>query len=78
MQLLVEQATEAAKSIDLAEMATRAIIDRQLKDRGWEVDSQSQTLRYAAGTRPAKNRCMAIAEWPTASGPAQLCPFHRH
>ena len=73
MQLLVEQATEAAKSIDLDEMATRAIIDQQLRDSGWEADSQ--TLRYALGTRPVKNRCMAIAEWPTKSGPADYALF---
>ena len=64
----------AAQAIDLDEMATRAIIDRQLRDRGWEVDSQ--TLRYALGARPVKNRSMAIAEWPTASGPAELRSVH--
>ena len=73
MQKLAEQATEAAEAIDLDEIATRAIIDQQLRDRGWEVDSQ--TLRYALGARPVKNRSMAIAEWPTASGPADYAFF---
>jgi type I restriction enzyme, R subunit len=73
IQKVAEQATEAAKAIDLDEVATRAIIDQQLRDRGWEVDSQ--TLRYALGARPVKNRSMAIAEWPTASGPADYALF---
>lgn len=58
----------AAESIKLDEASTRLIIDRQLRDRGWEVDTE--TLRYANGTRPAKGSAMAIAEWPTDSGPA--------
>ena len=73
IQKVVDQAAEAAKSIDLDEMATRAIIDQQLRDRGWEADSQ--TLRYALGARPVKNRAMAIAEWPTESGPADYAFF---
>jgi type I restriction enzyme R subunit len=73
IQKVVEQAAEAAKAIDLDEMATRAIIDQQLRDRGWEADSQ--TLRYALGARPVKNRAMAIAEWPTANGPADYALF---
>ena len=73
MQKLADQATEAAEAIDLDEMATRAIIDRQLRDRGWEVDSQ--TLRHGLGARPVKNRSMAIAEWPTANGPADYALF---
>jgi type I restriction enzyme R subunit len=73
IQHLAEQAAEAAKEIDLDEVATRAIIDQQLRDCGWEVDSQ--VLRYALGARPAKNRSMAIAEWPTANGPADYALF---
>jgi len=52
---------------------TRAIIDRQLQERGWTVDSK--TLRYAAGARPARGKAMAIAEWPTQSGPADYALF---
>ena len=69
----LREAEEAAKAIDLDEGATRAIIDRQLRERGWEADSE--TLRYAKGARPAKGRAMAIAEWPTASGPADYALF---
>jgi len=64
---------EAAAQIDLDEAATRERIDQQLQDRGWEADTR--TLRFAAGARPAKGRNMAIAEWPTGSGPADYALF---
>jgi len=64
---------EAATKIDLDEAETRALVDQQLRDRGWEADTK--TLRHSAGTRPAKGRNMAIAEWPTASGPADYALF---
>ena len=32
-------------------------------------------MRHAAGTRPRKNHNLAIAEWPTASGPADYALF---
>lgn len=35
----------------------------------------SETLRYSRGVRPQKNKYMAIAEWPTASGPADYVSF---
>ena len=60
---IVAQAEAAAAEIDIDEAATRALIDEQLRARGWEADTP--TLRYSAGTRPAKGRNMAIAEWPT-------------
>lgn len=61
------RAEKAAESITLDEAATRTIIDQQLRDRGW--DSDSEKLRYAQGARPAKGRAMAIAEWPTGAVP---------
>lgn len=70
---LVELGEQAAAKIDLDEAETRALIDQQLRDRGWEVDTGS--LRYSAGVRPTKGRNMAIAEWPTASGPADYALF---
>lgn len=69
----IHRAREAARHIDLDEAATRALIDQQLRDRGWEADSEK--LRYAEGARPAKNRNLAIAEWPTESGPADYALF---
>jgi type I restriction enzyme R subunit len=70
---VAKQAEQAAQAIDLDEASTRTIIDRQLRDRGWEADSVG--LRYAKGVRPVKGRAMAIAEWPTASGPADYALF---
>ncbi len=66
-------ALQAAAAMDLDEASTRDLIDAQLRARGWEADSR--TLRHGAGTRPAKGRNMAIAEWPTASGPADYALF---
>jgi len=73
VEQVVELAREAASGIDLDEAATRSIIDRQLRDRGWEVDSQS--LTFASGARPAKGKAMAIAEWPTEDGRADYVLF---
>jgi type I restriction enzyme R subunit len=70
---LKDAADRAATGIDLDEAATRAIIDARLRARGWDTDTES--LRYALGTRPAKNRNLAIAEWPTTSGPADYALF---
>ena len=47
------------------EAETRYLIDEQLRQVGWEADTEN--LRYSKGTRPVKGRNMAIAEWPTNS-----------
>ena len=73
LQLLVSAATEAAQAIDLDEQATRTLIDGRLRARGWEADTP--TLRHAAGARPVAGRNRAIAEWPTANGPADYALF---
>lgn len=70
---LQEKAEFAAHAIDLDEAATRAIIDQQLCMRGWTADSETHT--YSSGTRPTKGQNMAIAEWPTATGPADYALF---
>lgn len=72
-QQVIEQGETAAQKIDLDETATRQIVDQQLRDRGWEADTQE--LSYAGGARPAKGRAMAIGEWPTESGPADYALF---
>jgi len=64
---------EQDSSLELDEQATRRIIDSQLREAGWEVDSQA--LRYSKGTRPVKGRSIAIAEWPTKNGPADYLLF---
>lgn len=70
---LQEHAEAASRNIDLDEAATRAIIDQQLIGRGWMADTRN--LTYAKGTRPANGQNMAIAEWPTTSGPADYALF---
>ena len=73
LTLLQKAADDAARSIDLDEAATRDVIDARLKAQGWEADSRA--LRHAAGARPVKGRALAIAEWPTANGPADYALF---
>jgi len=70
---LVTAATTAASAVELDEADTRKLIDEQLRDVGWTVDSA--TLSYAKGARPEKGKNLAIAEWPTASGPADYLLF---
>lgn len=73
----VEEVRQAATAIDapvdLDEAETRRLIDRQLREAGWEVDTD--TLRHAEGARPQKGRNMAIAEWPTEDGVADYVLF---
>lgn len=66
-------ATTAADAVELDEADTRKLIDTQLRDAGWLVDSA--TLSFAKGTRPEKGKNLAIAEWPTSSGPADYVLF---
>lgn len=66
-------AAQALSQVDLGEAETRVLIDAQLRAAGWEVDSVS--LRYAMGTRPEAGVNRAIAEWPTANGPADYVLF---
>ena len=70
---LVQQGRAAASHLDLDEAETREIIDQQLHDAGWEADSAN--LTHAAGARPEKGKNLAIAEWPTSSGPADYVLF---
>lgn len=63
----------ASRNIELDEPSTRALIDSQLRTAGWEADSVN--LRHSKGARPAPGRNLAIAEWPTESGPADYVLF---
>ncbi|WP_136685479.1 type I restriction-modification system endonuclease [Falsirhodobacter xinxiangensis] len=69
----IQAAFASAKDMEFDEADTRILIDEQLRVAGWDVDSHE--LRYGKGVRPEKNRNMAIAEWPTASGPADYALF---
>lgn len=73
VQQVVDQAAAASEHIDLDEAATRKLIDKQLQAAGWDADTE--TLHFARGVRPQKGRNLAIAEWPTATGPADYVLF---
>ncbi|MGK4008930.1 type I restriction-modification system endonuclease [Sorangium sp. So ce1036] len=76
VQAAVDRAAEAAQAVHLDEVATRRIIDEQLRNAGWEADSEH--LRFERGSRPEKGKNRAIAEWPTANGPADYVLFVGH
>lgn len=69
----VSASSTAARSLELDEAETRELIDQALLQAGWTADSES--LTYAKGARPEKGRNLAIAEWPTANGPADYVLF---
>ena len=60
---VVEGTQKATAQFSLNEELTRILIDQQLRDAGWQADTQE--LTYAKGARPEKGRNLAIAEWPT-------------
>ena len=71
----VAQVKEAIKKSvwDESEAETRLRIDQQLFEAGWEADSEY--LTFKSGARPEPGRNLAIAEWPTNSGPADYVLF---
>ena len=73
IEATIQQAVTASALISLDEHATRRIIDKQLRDAGWEVDTE--TLTHARGVRPQAGKYLAIAEWPTDTGPADYVLF---
>ena len=60
-----KQSSKAASQRVKSEAETRYLVDEQLRKVGWEADTEA--LCYSKGTRPAKGRNIAIAEWPTDS-----------
>jgi type I restriction enzyme, R subunit len=70
---LVKASAKAATHLHLDEAETRRLIDEQLRQAGWIADSEN--LRFSKGARPQKGKNMAIAEWPTESGPADYVLF---
>ncbi len=70
---LADAVEMAARELSLDEFETRKLIDAQLAEAGWEVDSAS--LTHAAGARPVRGTHRAIAEWPTPDGPADYVLF---
>jgi type I restriction enzyme R subunit len=72
-EAVLQQAQKATEHLQLDESETRLLIDAQLCAAGWEADTVA--LSYKAGVRPTKGKNLAIAEWPTASGPADYVLF---
>ncbi len=60
-----KQASKMASQRRKSEAETRYMIDDQLRQVGWEANTQE--IRYAKGIKPTKGHNMAIAEWPTDS-----------
>lgn len=60
-----KQANKMASQRQKSEAETRYMIDEQLRQVGWEANTQE--IRYSKGVRPEKGRNLAIAEWPTDS-----------
>lgn len=60
-----KKAKTNATKYPLSEHDTRLIIDKQLREVGWEADTDN--LRQSKGTKPEKGRNIAIAEWQTDS-----------
>jgi type I restriction enzyme, R subunit len=69
----IKAANQAAEALQLDEASTRKLIDEQLRQAGWEVDSVA--LIHKKGIRPVKGKNLAIAEWPTSSGSADYVLF---
>ena len=68
-----KKADKADKEIYLNEADTRKIIDQQLRDAGWQADTQN--LTYKKGIRPQRGKNIAISEWPTKKGRADYVFF---
>ena len=51
------------KPMELSEEETRVLIDDQLREAGWEVNTPMLNYRYRK-VLPDKSKAMAIAEWP--------------
>lgn len=63
MESVVGQSVVATVQTELDEAETRVLIDAQLRDAGWDVDTRR--LRWPTGARPEKGKNRAIAEVPT-------------
>lgn len=73
LEKLASFAHQTANQLVLDEATTRVLIDDKLRAAGWIVDTR--VLRYANGVRPQAGQNIAIAEWPTASGPVDYALF---
>lgn len=69
-----ERSKAFLRNSDLDETQTRLMfIDDQLRNAGWEVDTEN--IRWSKGSRPEKGHNKAIAEVPTNNGSADYALF---
>lgn len=69
-----ERSKAYVRNTELNEYQTRLMfIDEQLRNAGWEVNTA--TLDWRKGTRPEKNKNLAISEIPTENGRADYGLF---
>jgi len=73
LERLAAASYQAGEKLELDEAETRRLIDAQLRETGWEVDSDR--LTHESGARPEAGRNRAIAEWPTSGGRADYVLF---
>jgi type I restriction enzyme R subunit len=66
-QEIVLKSEKAASNIDLDEDDTRVIIDQQLRNAGWIVNSV-ELNNWTKKTQPEKGKNIAIAEWVLPNG----------
>ena len=66
-------ARAAGGDLELDEVEVRLVVDTQLRAAGWEADTP--VLTAERGALPVEGRNLAIAEWPTAAGPADYVLF---
>ena len=69
-----ERSYQAAKKVELNEAETRKLIDDQLRQAGWEVDTPNINYKLK-GTLPAKGKAVAIAEWKVGTKWADYALF---
>ncbi|MDI1322270.1 MAG: type I restriction-modification system endonuclease [Algoriphagus sp.] len=65
---------QAAKKIEMSEAETRMLIDGQLRQAGWEVDTNQLNFKLHK-TLPQRGKNIAIAEWPSGSKWADYALF---
>jgi len=70
-----ERAYTKAKKTEETEAETRERIDKQLRDAGWECDTQTLNFK-SKKTLPQKGRQMAIAEWKCGTKWADYALFN--
>lgn len=74
-QAILIKSEKVASKIEMNEAETRELIDEQLKQAGWEVETS--VFNYKKNkTLPVKGRNIAIAEWPCKSKWADYALFN--